>query len=67
MFNEYARRFGRAGVQLIAVPRAMPPITAHMFDVVLQMAAVVSGAYVVSSNRSLAFTHESLLRVVGGS
>jgi N-carbamoylputrescine amidase len=60
MFNEHARRFGRAGVQLIAVPRATPPVTAHMFDVALQMAAVASGAYVASSNRSLAFTHESL-------
>jgi N-carbamoylputrescine amidase len=60
MFNEHARHFGREGVQLIAVPRATPPITAHMFDVALQMAAVASGAYVASSNRSLSFTHESL-------
>jgi N-carbamoylputrescine amidase len=60
MFNEHARRLGQAGVQLIAVPRATPPITGHMFDVALQMAAIASGAYVASSNRSLTFTHESL-------
>jgi N-carbamoylputrescine amidase len=60
MFNEHARRFGRAGVQLIAVPRATPPVTGHMFDVALQMAAVASGAYVASSNRAVAFTHDSL-------
>jgi len=37
--------------RLIAVPRAMPPVAAHFFDVALQMAGVVSGCYVASSNR----------------
>lgn len=60
MFNEHARRFGRAGAHLIAVPRATPPLTGHMFDVALQMAAVASGSYVASSNRSHRLTHDSL-------
>ena len=51
MFNEHARHYGRAGAQLIAVPRAMPPVTAGFFDAALTMAAVASGAYVASSNR----------------
>lgn len=60
MFNEHARRFGRAGAHLIAVPRATPPLTGHLFEVALQMAAVASGSYVASSNRSRALTHDSL-------
>lgn len=60
MFNEHARRFGRAGAQLIAVPRATPPLTGHMFEVALQMAAVASGSYVASSNRSHTLGHDSL-------
>jgi len=51
MFTEHARYYGRAGVDLIVVPRASPPIAAHFFDVALQMAAVASGCYVASSNR----------------
>ncbi len=52
MWNEHARRYGRDGVDLIVVPRAMPPEAAHVFDVALQMTAIVSGCYVASSNRS---------------
>lgn len=52
MFNEHARQYGRDGVQLIVVPRAMPVEAVHMFDVALQMAAIVSGCYVASSNRN---------------
>ena len=52
MFTEYARRYGRDAVHLIAVPRAMPVEAAHMFDVALQMAAISSGCYVASSNRN---------------
>jgi N-carbamoylputrescine amidase len=52
MFTEHARRYGRNGVHLIAVPRAMPVEVAHAFDVALQMAAISSGCYVASSNRS---------------
>jgi N-carbamoylputrescine amidase len=52
MFTEHARRYGRDGVQLIAVPRASPVEAAHMFDVALQMTAISSGCYVASSNRN---------------
>ncbi|MDP3938957.1 MAG: carbon-nitrogen hydrolase family protein [Deltaproteobacteria bacterium] len=51
MFTEHARRYGRDGVHLIVVPRAMPVEAAHMFDVALKMAAISSGCYVASSNR----------------
>jgi N-carbamoylputrescine amidase len=51
MFPEHARQYGRDGADLIVVPRAMPPVAAHFFDVALQMAAIVSGCYVASSNR----------------
>jgi len=52
MFTEHARRYGRSGAHLIAVPRAMPVEASHMFDVALQMAAISSGCYVASSNRN---------------
>lgn len=50
MFNEHARAYGRDGADLIVVPRATgrevePWLTAGA------MSALVSGAYVVSSNR----------------
>lgn len=50
MFNEHARSYGRDGADLIVVPRATgralePWLTAGA------MTALVSGAYVVSSNR----------------
>ena len=51
MFNEHARQYGRDGVDLIVVPRAMPPLVSHQFAVALQMTAIVSGCYVASSNR----------------
>lgn len=50
MFNEQARRYGRAGADLIVVPRA----TGHEHGAWVTggaMAAIVSGSYVVSSNR----------------
>jgi N-carbamoylputrescine amidase len=50
MFNEHARAYGRAGAELIAVPRA----TGLSFDewhLAARMAALVSGCYVASSNR----------------
>lgn len=52
MFNEHARHYGRMGADLIVVPRASPPPAAHIFEVAIQMAAVVSGCYVASSNRT---------------
>ena len=33
MFTEHTRQYGRDGVHLIAVPRAMPVEAAHIFDV----------------------------------
>lgn len=49
MFNEWARYYGRQGVHIIAAPRAS---TSHeRWDVALRMAALVSGAFVISSNR----------------
>lgn len=50
MFNEHARGYGRQGADLIAIPRA----TGTSLDAWLaagKMAAIVSGSYVVSSNR----------------
>ena len=50
MFNEWARYYGRQGAHLICVPRA----TGRNIDrwlVALRMAAIVSGSFVLSSNR----------------
>lgn len=51
MFNEHARHYGHAGVDLIAVPRASGT-EHHQWETALSMAAIVSGAYVVSANRT---------------
>ena len=51
MFNEHARHYGRDGAHLIAVPRATPRGTTRRWSTAMQMAAIVSGCYVVSSNR----------------
>jgi N-carbamoylputrescine amidase len=50
MFNERARAYGRAGAHLIAVPRAAGESLAE-WKTAGAMAAIVSGCYVVSSNR----------------
>jgi N-carbamoylputrescine amidase len=52
MFNEHARHYGRMGAHLIAAPRATPPGSLERWLVALRMAAIVSGSYVASSNRS---------------
>ncbi len=52
MFNEWARHYGRNGADLIVVPRATPVSTLHRWQTAVQMAAVVSGCYVASSNRA---------------
>lgn len=50
MFNEHARHYGRCGADLIAVPRATG--SAHESWITAgKMASIVSGSYVVSSNR----------------
>lgn len=51
MFNERARGYGRAGAELIVVPRATGLANASWFTAGA-MAAIVSGSYVVSSNRA---------------
>ncbi len=51
MFNEHARHYGRSGAHVIAVPRATPRGTTRRWLTAMQMAAIVSGCYVVSSNR----------------
>jgi N-carbamoylputrescine amidase len=51
MFNEHARHYGRYGAHLIAVPRASG--RSHRYwDIAGAMAAVSSGSFVVSSNRT---------------
>lgn len=50
MFNEHARAYGRDGAHAILVPRASEG--APRWSVACRMAAVASGAYVLSSNRS---------------
>jgi N-carbamoylputrescine amidase len=51
MFNEHARRYGRSGTQVILAPRAAGEAALRRWLVALRMAAIVSGAYVLSSNR----------------
>lgn len=51
MFNEHARHYGRSGAQVIAVPRAVGRPSLRRWLVAMRMAAVVSGCYVLSSNR----------------
>ena len=52
MFNEKARELGQAGADLIAVPRASGSQTTAMWRTAGAMASIVSGAFVLSSNRS---------------
>jgi N-carbamoylputrescine amidase len=51
MFNEHARRYGREGAHVLAVPRAVGGETLNRWLVAVRMAAIVSGCYVLSSNR----------------
>lgn len=50
MFNEWARHYGRQGAHMIAVPRATEKNTVERWLIALRMAAIVSGAFVLSSN-----------------
>lgn len=52
MFNEHARQYGRQGAHIVAVPRAVGGETLARWLVSMRMAAIVSGCYVLSSNRS---------------
>lgn len=49
-FNEHARSYGRQGADLIVTPRASGT-SLHRWRTAGCMAAIVSGAYLVSSNR----------------
>ena len=51
MFNEHARGHGRQGASLIVIPRASGT-SLESWKLAGAMAALVSGAYVVSSNRA---------------
>jgi N-carbamoylputrescine amidase len=51
MFNEYARHYGRGGAQVILAPRAGGKASLHRWLVAMRMAAIVSGCYVLTSNR----------------
>jgi N-carbamoylputrescine amidase len=51
-FTQHAREYGKQGVQLLVCPRATPAATASKWVVGGQAAAVVSGAYCLSSNLS---------------
>jgi N-carbamoylputrescine amidase len=52
MFNEHARRYGRAGADVLLVPRATGASSLRRWLVAARMAAIVSGCYVLSSNRA---------------
>jgi N-carbamoylputrescine amidase len=64
MFNEHARHCGRAGADVLLVPRAVGGASLGRWLVAARMAAIVSGAYVLSSNRAGA---DSRGQVFGGS
>jgi N-carbamoylputrescine amidase len=51
MYTEHARSYGRQGAQLIAIPRASGACS-EIWLAAGKMAAIVSGCYVVSSNRT---------------
>jgi N-carbamoylputrescine amidase len=53
MFNERARHFRRQGVHVIVVPRASGT-SLDLWRTAARMAAIVSGCYVLSSNRASA-------------
>ncbi len=49
-FNSHAREYGKQGMQLLVCPRATPNPTAPKWVAGGQAAAVISGAYCLSSN-----------------
>lgn len=51
MFNEWAREYRRNDAQLILVPRGTSRPTLERWKVAMRMAAIVSGCFVLSSNR----------------
>jgi N-carbamoylputrescine amidase len=57
MFNEWARHYRRQGAHVIVVPRASG--ASRKWDTAASMAAIVSGCYVLSSNRAPAGNDQS--------
>lgn len=53
MFTEWARHYRRQGAHVIAVPRASG-MSMRKWHTAAAMAAIVSGCYVLSSNRAAA-------------
>jgi len=51
-FTEHARSFARQGVQLLLVPRAVENASTEKWIVGGRAAAIMSGAFCLSSNRS---------------
>jgi N-carbamoylputrescine amidase len=51
MFPEWARYYGRRGAHVIAVPRATPVASLRRWQTMMAAAAIVSGCFVLSSNR----------------
>jgi len=51
LFSEWARHYRRQGAHVIVCPRASGTAMAH-WDAAASMAAIVSGCYVLSSNRA---------------
>jgi len=62
MFNEWARHYRRQGAHVIAVPRASG--ASQKWYTAAAMAAIVSGCYVLSSNRAPA-EHDQELNFAG--
>lgn len=61
MFNEHARSYKHQGAQLIVAPRATPvdsEQSLQQWKTAAAMAAIVSGCYVVSSNRVGAYSDD---------
>jgi len=51
-FTEYARRYGREGIDILVCPRATPAESVNQWIRCGQTLAVISGAYCLSSNKS---------------
>lgn len=59
-FTEHARAYARGGIQILAAPRATPGTTADKWLAGGRSAAVMSGAYCLSSNRGGLDEHGSV-------
>jgi N-carbamoylputrescine amidase len=51
-FTERARWYGQAGAGIVAVPRATPAQSLERWEAAARVAAITSGAYVLSANRA---------------